>query len=455
MQLPVFGDMDFRSNGMSEDCLFLNVWTPADGAQGLPVLVYFYGGGNIAGDGSEPRYDGAALAAQGIITVTVNYRLGVFGFLAHPEFAAADGSIGNYGYLDQVTALRWIQTNIAAFGGDPARVTIVGESAGSVSVSVLMASPQGKGLFAQAMGSSASVMGTMTAHPRAVAEQYATAFAASIGAPSAAALRALPADELLQRAATCSPEDCNATIDGVFLPKSPFDIYAHGQQGRVPLLVGWNSTEVPHMFLLGDQTPTIAHYEAAVQARFGAHAAAVLAVYDAQTDADVITVATDLGSDMFIGQSTWLWAELQHQTAQQPVYRYLYAHPRPAMRPELGNAVSGLAGGVIHTDEPAPPPPPMAVGAVHSADIEYFMGNLESNAVYAWESTDYAVSTQMQQIYLNFVKTGNPNGPGIPAWEPYGGTGTQPVLTIAATSFCAPEVYRDRHLLLESLRLTP
>ena len=455
MQLPVFGDMDFRSNGMSEDCLYLNVWTPNTGATGLPVLVYFYGGGNIAGDGSEPRYDGAALAAQGIITVTVNSRLGVFGFLAHPECAATDGSIGNYGYLDQIAALRWIQTNIAAFGGDPARVTIVGESAGSVSVSLLMASPQGKGLFAQAMGSSASVLGTMTAHSRADAVRFASTFAAQIGAPTGAALRALPAEQLLQLAHACSPEDCNATIDGVFLPTSPFDIYAHGRQSHVPLLVGWNSTEVPHMFVLGDQPPTVVNYHAAVTSRFGATAPAVLEAYAAHTDADVIPVATALGSDLFTGHSTWLWAELQHQTTQQPVYRYFYDHPRPGMRPELGNAVSGLAGGVIHTDEPAPPAPPMAVGAVHSADIEYFMGNLATNLVYGWDATDHAISAQMQQIYLNFVKTGNPNGPGIPAWQPYNGTGTQPVLTIAALSTCAAERQRERYIVLETLRSTP
>ena len=453
MQLPVFGDMDFRSNGMSEDCLYLNVWTPNTGATGLPVLVYFYGGGNIAGDGSEPRYDGAALAAQGIIVVTVNYRLGVFGFLAHPALAdATHQSVGNYGYLDQRAALQWVQAEIGAFGGDPGRVSIAGESAGSISVSVQMASPLSHGLFALAIGSSGAVLGTMAAHTRADAEAFGMAMAERMGATTAPALRAIPATQLLDLAAEGTPEHWSATIDGWFLPTSPWDIYARGAQAAVPLLVGWNSTEVPYMFLLGDQPPTVANYQSAVRAQFGAAAEAVLAHYAAHSDAEVSTVATDLSSDVFIGHSTWRWAEYQQQSAKQPVYRYIFAQPRPPMRPELGGAVAGLAGGIIHSDDAAPPAPAMPVGAVHSADIEYFMGNLAGNPVYAWDATDHAVSAQMQQIYLNFVKTGNPNGTGIPAWQPLADTGVQPVLTIAAQSTCTVERHRERYLLLDGVR---
>ena len=164
MQLPVFGDMSFRSNGMSEDCLYLNVWTPTISPDDrLPVLVYFYGGGNMAGDGSEPRYDGAALARRGIVTLTVNYRLGVFGFFAHPELSneSPRGVSGNQGYLDQSAALHWVHDNIAAFGGDPMRVTIAGESAGSISVSIQMVAPRSQNLIAGAIGSS----GAATAGP--------------------------------------------------------------------------------------------------------------------------------------------------------------------------------------------------------------------------------------------------------------------------------------------------
>src|ERR671926_431590 len=187
MQHPVFGDMNFRSDGMSEDCLYLNVWTPAKSArEKLPVLVYFYGGGFIAGDGSEPRYDGEALARRGIVTVTLNYRLGLFGFFAHPELSkeSPQHASGNYGLLDQAAALRWVHDNIAAFGGDPRRVTVAGESAGSVSVSAQMASPLSKDLIAGAIGESGSIMATLPAVPLPQAEQSGAKFAADPGANS-------------------------------------------------------------------------------------------------------------------------------------------------------------------------------------------------------------------------------------------------------------------------------
>src|SRR5262247_4945849 len=164
MQRPIFGDMNFRANGMSEDCLYLNVWTPAkSGNEKLPVLVYFFGGGFVAGDGSEGRYDGESMAKKGIVAITVNYRLGVFGFFAHPELTkeSPQHASGNYGLYDQHAALKWVRQNIAAFGGDPKRVTIAGESAGSISVSAQMASPLSKDLIAGAIGESGSILGTL------------------------------------------------------------------------------------------------------------------------------------------------------------------------------------------------------------------------------------------------------------------------------------------------------
>ena len=194
-KLPVFGDMNFRSNGMSENCLYLNVWTPdpSTGAR-LPVLVYFYGGGFIAGDGSEPRYDGAQMAHRGIVAVTVNYRLNVFGFFAHPELSAESPRrcSGNYGYLDQNAALLWVRDNIAAFGGDPERVTIAGESAGSISANAQMVSPLSKELIAGVIGSSGG-LGALPPMPMDEVEQTWLAFSKKIGAPSVAELRAIPA----------------------------------------------------------------------------------------------------------------------------------------------------------------------------------------------------------------------------------------------------------------------
>jgi para-nitrobenzyl esterase len=235
MQLPVFGDMNFRSARMSEDCLYLNVWAPPEPmAERLPVLVYFYGGGNIAGDGSEPRYDGARLAQRGIITVTVNYRLNIFGFFAHPELTqeSPHHASGNYGYLDQAAALRWIHENIAAFGGDPGRITIAGESAGSISVSGQMASPLAKTLISGAIGSSGSMIGALSPLVLADAERAGFEFAASIGAGSLAELRVLPARRLLTATRRHPPQHFPGTIDGYFLPRSPAELYAAGERGR-------------------------------------------------------------------------------------------------------------------------------------------------------------------------------------------------------------------------------
>ncbi len=450
MQLPIFGDMLFRAPHMSEDCLYLNVWSPVE-ATNLPVLVYFYGGGNVAGDGSEPRYDGARLAQQGIICVTVNYRLNVFGFFAHPDLHHDPdaGAVGNYGYLDQTAALRWVQHNIAAFGGNPARVTIAGESAGSISVSAQMVSPRARGLFAGAIGSSGSLLGALPATTLVDAEAVGVAFAKELGVSSVAEMRALPAHTLLEATQNYQPQHFTGAVDGYFFAQSPWQSFAQGAQASVPLLVGWNSTEVPYLFLLRDQAPTLANYQAAVHAQFGAQADDILAHYNAKSDADVIMVATDLASDLFIGYSTWKWADSHAHV--HTVYRYLYAHPRPPLRPELGNVTEGLAGGIIHNEAAPPPPPPLAVGAVHSADIEYFMGNLDTNDVFAWQEDDQRMSAHMQQIYLNFVRHGNPNGPGIPDWPALTAGHVAPVLHLDVDSSIVNDPHHARYQILDRL----
>ena len=451
MQLPLFGDMNFRSDGVSEDCLYLNVWTPSKtGKEQLPVLVYFYGGGFVAGDGSEPRYDGESMARRGIVAVTVNYRLGVFGFLAHPELTkeSPHHASGNYGLLDQSAALRWVQQNIAAFGGDPTQVTIAGESAGSMSVSAQMASPLSKALFSKAIGESGSFLNTgFGPVPLAQGEQAGVAFATSLGASSLAALRALPAQQLL--AATGKPGTARfaPTIDGYFFTEAPTATFAAGQQAHVPLLVGWNSQESGAGGVLGARKPTVESYRQAVQKMYGNRADDILQRYPAATDADVEQAATNLASDRFIAYSTWKWADMQQQTGGQPVYRYLYARPRPAMTPEMGNATAGLAGGVVK-QAPGTPKAPPATGAVHSAEIEYALGNLPSNKVYAWTSDDYNVSERVQSYFTNFIKTGNPNGSGLPTW-PKASTGQ--LLHIDVQTKAEPDNTRDRYLLLDQL----
>lgn len=435
MQKPIFSDMRFRSEGMSEDCLYLNVWTSTTTPEApLPVLVYFYGGGFIAGDGSEFRYDGERMAQEGIVVVTLNYRLGVFGFLAHPELSAASphGASGNYGLLDQARALHWVRDNIAAFGGDPDRVTIAGESAGSISVSAQMVSPLAQELIAGAIGESGSLLGTLPPVPLAEAERQGVQFGERIGAPSLAALRALPATQLLDLAATPGAPRFALTIDGYFFPAPPLDRYAAGAQAHVPLLLGWNSEEMNYRALLGPNEPTPEHFAAAVRNLYGAHADEVLQLYPATTPAETIQAATDLAGDRFIGFSTWKWSDLHRQTGEAPVYRYFYAHPRPPMR----------------SDEPGAPRP---TGAVHSAEIEYAMGNLETNPVYAWTEDDFQVSEMLRGYFANFIKTGDPNGPGLPAWPAAAADAPVPVMRIDVQAEAAPARHDARYRLLDRL----
>lgn len=419
MQLPVFGDMNFRSNGMSEDCLYLNIWTPdpSTSAQ-LPVLIYFYGGGFIAGDGSEPRYDGAQMARRGIVALTVNYRLNIFGFFAHPELSAeaAPHGSGNYGFLDQNAAIRWVRENIAAFGGDSNRITIAGESAGSMSVNAQMVSPLSKDLIAGALGASGGV-GVSRIRPLAEAEQAGQAFAEKVGAQSLAELRAMPAQPLLEATANMGFHEFAGVLDGWFFPKSPLEMLAAGEEARVPLMIGWNSEEMPPIVLLGTKAPTPENYAAVIRELYGELAEEVLKLYPGKTPEQVEQSATDLAGDRFLVFSTWKWAD-DHRRNGYPVFRYYYAHPRPPMRPEMGNAVAGLAGGVVRDGEAAENAVimPPAKGAVHSADIEYAMGTLSTNEVYAWTAEDEQVSELMQGYYANFIKTGDPNGPGLPVW---------------------------------------
>ncbi|HVF42838.1 MAG TPA: carboxylesterase family protein, partial [Pyrinomonadaceae bacterium] len=316
MQAPIFGDMSFRSDSMSEDCLYLNVWTPAkSGGERLPVLVYFYGGGFVAGSGDEPRYDGEAMAAKGVVTVTVNYRLGVFGFMAHPELTreSPHKASGNYALLDQRAALLWVRRNIAAFGGDPKRVTIAGESAGSVSVSAQTASPLSKDLIAGAIGESGSVIATLGAAPLSQAEAAGTKFAAELNAPTLAALRALSTRQIFDaatRGGYASIGRFPVTVDGYFFPEDPAAIFAAGGQARVPLLVGWNTEEMTWLALLQGKEPTPENYASAVRALYGPNAGEVLKVYPASTRDEVVAAATDLAGDRFIAYSTWKWADL-------------------------------------------------------------------------------------------------------------------------------------------------
>jgi len=461
MQQPIFADMRFRSTDVSEDCLYLNVWTPARSSrERLPVLVYLHGGGFVAGDGSEPRYDGESMARHGVVMVTLNYRLGVFGFLAHPGLAdevAWHGS-GNYGLLDQVAALQWVHDNIAAFGGDPARVTLGGESAGSVSVSALMASPLSRRLIRGAIGESGSILGALPAVDLAKAQANGVKFAATVGASSVAALRALPAEQLLEGAGKFGIFAFDRTVDHDLFPKSPTAIYAAGEQAHVPLLAGSNSQEMSAAEVLGPQTPTVAGYRGALERLYGAQSDAVLRAYPASTDGNaVLDAAQALASDRFIAHSTWKWMDATTRTGGQPTYYYYYSRKRPPLRTESGAAKLGSDGvgsdgaivrnDIAHNAEPAEPPPR---GAVHAAEIEYALGNLKLNPVYAWSADDDELSRVMQSYLVNFIRSGDPNTPGLPAWPTYA-SGQR--MTLDVVSRAEPDTTGARGRLLD--RLTP
>ena len=417
MQARVFGDMNFRNEGMSEDCLYLNVWVPANAPANakLPVLFYIYGGGFVAGDGSEPRYDGESMAKRGIVVVTLSHRLGVFGFFSHPQLTAESPqhASGNYALLDQTAALRWVRDNITAFGGDPTKVTVAGESAGSFSVSAQMASPLAKGLFARAIGESGSLFGTTLAVPaRAESEQNGVRFAERAGAASLADLRALSATELLDLSGRPGMPRFAANVDGWFFPRPVSEIFAAGEQSRVPLLAGWNSEEMTgHALIQGEVTPEKAR--AVLAQQFGARADEAERLFPVSSAEQAMQSMTDLAGDRFIGFSTWKWLEEHGRTSGQPVYRYLYARPRPA--PVEAGVTANLAGGVTRGTANAAPVP-AATGAVHSAEIEYALGNLPLNKVFAWTPDDYKVSATMQGYFANFVRTGDPNGAGLPRW---------------------------------------
>lgn len=429
-QPAIFGDMNFLGPKKSEDCLYLNIWKPVD-AQNCPVLIYFNGGGLMAGSGSEPRYAGDSLAHHGIISITANYREGVIGFLAHPTLTAEspNHTSGNYGILDQVAAIKWVHENIAAFGGDPRRITIAGESAGSFSVSALMASPLSREYIGGAIGSSGAEFKPSSARPLADAEKTWAALLEERGL-TIEQLRAMPADSVIAKVPMRGMP--GILVDGYLLPTTVDEIFANGEQSRVPLLAGWNSMEGSPLSGFGRQKPTIAGYRAMLQPRFGKRTNEVLKAYGLTQDKDLFGWnAIELAGALFTAYPTWKWCE-EHAKSGQPVYRYFYTHPRPEMTAAYADKEPALAGGVKDKSDKnsVAAPTAMLKGAVHSADIEYAMGNLATNGVFAWNADDYKVQENFMNIYINFIKTGNPNGPSVPAWNPINGEAVAPVMQI-------------------------
>jgi para-nitrobenzyl esterase len=452
MQENVFGDMMFGTKKMSEDCLYLNIWTPAKTMdEKLPVFIYFNGGGLMAGSGSEPRYAGLSMARRGIVAITANYREGIFGFFAHPQLSketSYKGS-GNYGFLDQAAAIKWVKDNISAFGGDPDRITIMGESAGSMSVSALMASPLTRNLISQAMASSGSVLGSRPVLSLKEAEEAGVETTKRLGCKSIKDLRALSADELMKRAAVKSVPSYN--IDNYFFTEQPAETYAKGEQAQVPCLIGNNSSEMVPAYILQGKPATIENLKPIVEKAFNVSADKLLPMYGINTDADIMKLpGYQLAGDIFIAYATWKWMDVQQQTCSKPVYRYVFCRPRPDM--VIKNKEAGLAGGVQDKKSDAPAAPKIP-GAIHSADIEYEMGNLSTNNVFAWNADDYAVSDIFQSYYANFIKTGNPNGLGLPEWTPINGQAVAPVMQIDVNTYLkADPQMENRYKLIDSGR---
>jgi para-nitrobenzyl esterase len=392
---------EFMHQGaIDEDCLYLNVWTAAGRAARRPVFVYLYGGGFSEGSGSVALYDGEALAKKGLVVVTVNYRVGVLGFLAHPELATESprAASGNYGLLDQVAALRWVQENIAAFGGDPGNVTIAGQSAGAMSVYLLTASPRTRGLFHRAIvqsgpGALASVgvaSARSLAQARTTAAQAGVAFATARGADSLAALRAKPARELMTPVAGAAPVRFGPVIDGWLLTDAVETVYAKGWQQDVPLLTGMNADEGSAFGGYG--ATTVAAYREQARTRYGDRAEEFLTLYPASSDAEAGRAQVRSAREGALVSLQQLAAQ-RAATAQTPAFVYYF-------------------------DRAIPWPEHPQYGVFHSGELPYVFDNL-SMMKRPWTAVDRAVADRVSSYWVRFATNGDPNGAGLPRWPAF------------------------------------
>jgi para-nitrobenzyl esterase len=374
---------------MSEDCLYLNIWTAAkSNKEARPVMVWIHGGGLTRGSGSVPFYDGEALAKKGVVLVTVNYRLGIFGFFAHPELTKESdrNASGNYALLDQIAALEWVKKNIAAFGGDPKRVTIFGESAGSWSVNYLMATPLARGLFARAIGESGGAFGVMKTLKEV--EESGQKFAASQHADSIAALRAKPAEELLKASSTAS---FPPNVDGWMLPDDVYTIFAKGRQIDVPLIAGSNADEGKSLAPWPPAGKAATFVEQS-RSRFGAKTDEFLKLYPAGSDEEAMASHYASFRDFSFGWQMRTWVRLQSKTGKSKAYLYYF-------------------------DRVPPGPDSSRYGAFHASEIAYVFENLLPPR--PWQDTDRELSEAISSYWVNFAATGNPNGKGLTKWPAY------------------------------------
>jgi para-nitrobenzyl esterase len=389
-------------NPKSEDCLYLNVWAP-ENAKNLPVMVWIHGGGYYGGTAAQPVFDGANLAKRGVIVVTLNYRLGIFGFFAHPDLTAEspDKVSGNQGIEDQIAALRWVKSNIAAFGGDPGRVTIMGESAGGESVAILVASPLTKGLFQRAIAESGN--DALPINPdedsqfnRKTAEAQGLTFAQNVGAKHLSDLRAMSVEALQKQA--WSPR---TIVDGHVLHEDLTTTYRNHRQNDVPLLVGWNAEEgkdlAPEILGASDFTATN-HRELVTRLLGHTPSDALLAAYPGATDTQAKASINQLTNDWW-GWRMWYWAGLQAKYGRSKPYVYFFAH------------------------QPTEPLTPCGYGcgAGHGAEIQYVFDHLDRDPR-PWAAEDRQLAARLADTWTNFARTGSPNGTALPHWPVFDGS---------------------------------
>ena len=402
----------FGHEATSEDCLYLNIWATPGSKAGdrLPVVVWIYGGGFQIGSAAMANYSGEHLAKKGVVYVSVSYRVGALGFMAHPELTeeSPHHASGNYGFLDQVAALQWIQRNIEKFGGDPGRVTIMGQSAGSGSVSSLQVSPLAKDLFHGIVGMSGSSFGSRFRSTLEDAEKGGLQFEEALGVDSLQALRYISADRILAQQQDCQL-GCSGSIrvgpivDGYFMPDQPADIFARGEQHDVPIVVGFTRDE--GFSAIGSAT-TLQQYRDFLSEAYGDKAAELLQLYPASNDDEARRAARDVARDSTLGLSMYAWAKLQSEHGKSPAYPYLFARVHP------------YTEGVTFADHN-----PATVGAYHTADVPYWLQTLDSLNLFRETRTytdyDRNLSDWMSNAIVAFAKSGNPST-GTIRWPVFG-----------------------------------